>query len=93
VAGAEATDESLSRLAVLVRTDDGFAVAEEDLVRRGPGEALGTRQSGLEGLRLADPLADRDLLVTAREVAAGLASVPEGPAAFVEPLLLRRLRP
>lgn len=89
LAGTGASAEALSRLAVLARTDDGFEVAEEDLRRRGPGEALGTRQSGLPDLRLADPFADGALLVEARETAARL--VAEGTAAaFEEPLLLRR---
>ena len=89
--GGEASEEALSRLAVLGRTDDGFEVAEEDLRRRGPGEALGTRQSGLPDLRLADPLADADLLALARETAARLErEACAGP--FEEPLLLRRAR-
>jgi ATP-dependent DNA helicase RecG len=89
LAGPGASAEALSRLAVLAGTDDGFEVAEEDLRRRGPGEALGTRQSGLAELRLADPLADAGLLVQARETAARLVSGgTAGP--FAEPLLLRR---
>ncbi len=88
LAGAAASSEALSRLSVLARTDDGFAVAEEDLRRRGPGEALGTRQSGLPGLRIADPLSDRDLLERAKELAADLAA--RGSAApFEERLILR----
>ena len=91
VAGSGASDEALSRLAVLAATDDGFAVAEEDLRRRGPGEALGTRQSGLPEFRAADPLADRGLLERARKEARRLTD--EGRLApFEEPLLLRRAR-
>ncbi|MCL4807243.1 MAG: ATP-dependent DNA helicase RecG, partial [Thermoanaerobaculia bacterium] len=89
LAGTGASGEALSRLAVLARTDDGFEIAEEDLRRRGPGEALGTRQSGLPDLRLADVIADGPILVHAREAAARL--VADGAAAaFEEPLLLRR---
>jgi len=88
LAGSGASPEALSRLAVLAGTNDGFAVAEEDLRRRGPGEALGTRQSGLPGLRIADPLADRDLLERAKAVASALAA--RGAAApFEERLILR----
>ncbi len=88
LAGSGASPEALSRLSVLARTDDGFAVAEEDLRRRGPGEALGTRQSGLPGLRIADPLSDRDLLERAKELAAALAARgAAGP--FEERLILR----
>lgn len=50
------------RLAVLARTTDGFRIAEEDLRLRGPGELLGTRQHGLPELRVADLVADGDLL-------------------------------
>ena len=91
LSGEGASPGALSRLAVLARTDDGFLVAEEDLRRRGPGEALGTRQSGLPDFRLADPLADRELLAKAKEVAFVL--VASGLAApFEEQLLLRRAR-
>jgi ATP-dependent DNA helicase RecG len=92
LAGPGASADALSRLAVLDRTDDGFEVAEEDLRRRGPGAALGTRQSGLPEFRAGDPLADRELLATAREMAARLAS--EGRTTpFEEPFFLRRGRP
>ncbi|MBK6404550.1 MAG: DEAD/DEAH box helicase [Holophagales bacterium] len=67
--GEGASAGALSRLSILVRTDDGFAVAEEDLRLRGPGEALGTRQSGLPEFRVADPFSDLDLLAKARELA------------------------
>ena len=89
LAGDEASGEARSRLAVLAATEDGFAVAEEDLRRRGPGEALGTRQSGLPEFRLADPLADRALLTEARDVA-GLLSESGAAAPFETALLLRR---
>jgi ATP-dependent DNA helicase RecG len=48
-------------------TDDGFVIAEEDLRLRGAGEMLGTRQSGMEGFRLADPTVHADLLVAAHD--------------------------
>jgi ATP-dependent DNA helicase RecG len=57
------------RLDVLAATDDGFEIAEQDLELRGPGDAWGTRQSGLPNLKLADPARDRALL----EAAAGAA--------------------
>ncbi|RJP78267.1 MAG: ATP-dependent DNA helicase RecG [Candidatus Zixiibacteriota bacterium] len=60
------TREARDRLAVLEATEDGFAIAEEDLRIRGGGEFFGTRQSGAPDLRLADPLADRELLESAR---------------------------
>jgi ATP-dependent DNA helicase RecG len=58
------------RLSKLRETDDGFAIAEEDLALRGEGEVLGTRQSGLPGFRIARPELHRDLMEAARKDAA-----------------------
>jgi len=62
------------RLAAVASTTDGFRLAEMDLRFRGPGEVLGTRQSGLPPLRFADLLRDIDLLTIARREAASLLS-------------------
>jgi len=87
--GDGASAESRERLAVLARTDDGFVVAEEDLKRRGPGDALGTRQSGIPLFRVGDLVRDGALLRRARGEAAKL--VDSGAdAGFREPLFLRR---
>ncbi len=56
-----------SRLDVMRRTEDGFVIAEEDLRLRGPGEVLGTRQSGLPSFQLADLSVHADLLAAARD--------------------------
>ena len=56
------TDLAKQRLAVLRETSDGFKVAQADLDLRGPGELLGTRQTGLMQMRIADLLRDSDLL-------------------------------
>jgi len=53
------------RLKIMRETEDGFVIAEEDLKLRGAGELLGTRQSGLPELRLADLALHQDLLATA----------------------------
>jgi ATP-dependent DNA helicase RecG len=50
------------RLDTLRQTNDGFAIAEKDLQLRGPGELLGTRQTGLAAFRIADLARDADLL-------------------------------
>jgi len=56
-----------ARLEILRETDDGFRIAEEDLKLRGAGELLGTKQSGLPQLRVADLSYHSDLLATARD--------------------------
>jgi ATP-dependent DNA helicase RecG len=58
-----------SRLAVLRETNDGFVVAQRDLELRGPGELLGTRQTGLPQYRVADLLRDADLMPKVRKTA------------------------
>jgi ATP-dependent DNA helicase RecG len=62
-------DAAKARLSILRESEDGFRIAEEDLRLRGAGEVLGTRQSGLEQFRLADPLVHLDLLAAARDEA------------------------
>jgi len=61
--------ESLKKLKILEGTGDGFQIAEEDLLLRGPGEVLGTAQSGLSDLRFVDFLADTALVREARALA------------------------
>ena len=55
------------RLRILRESEDGFRIAEEDLRLRGAGEVLGTRQSGLPDLRLADLAAHADFIPVARD--------------------------
>ncbi len=66
------SDEARERIETMVRTEDGFAIAEKDLELRGPGDFFGTRQSGLPLLRVADLMRDRDLLEEARREAFAL---------------------
>jgi ATP-dependent DNA helicase RecG len=61
-----------ARLAVLRESNDGFEIARRDLELRGPGELLGTRQTGLAQLRVADLVRDADLLPQVRELAGRL---------------------
>jgi ATP-dependent DNA helicase RecG len=69
LAGREQTEAARQRLAVLERTQDGFEIAETDLRLRGPGEFMGTRQSGLPALRVANLVRDREILEKARRAA------------------------
>ena len=62
------------RLEVMRRTTDGFVIAEKDLELRGPGELLGTRQTGLAGFRVADLVRDAALLPTVHRAAEQLLS-------------------
>ncbi len=57
------------RMTMLCNSNDGFAIAQKDLELRGPGELLGTRQTGLAELKVADLIRDADLLPAVREVA------------------------
>jgi ATP-dependent DNA helicase RecG len=69
VAGKGGTDDARKRLRIMEQTDDGFRIAEEDLVIRGPGEFMGTRQSGLPDFRVANILRDARVLNDARKEA------------------------
>jgi len=73
VAPGRMTDEARARLETMVRTSNGFEIAETDLLLRGPGEFFGTRQSGEMGFHIANPLRDRELLELARREAFALA--------------------
>ena len=55
---------------VMISTNDGFKIAEEDLRLRGPGDFYGVRQSGLPNFRVADIIRDEKLMLKAREDAA-----------------------
>jgi len=63
------TEEAERRLRVMEETSDGFKIAEEDLAIRGPGELLGTQQSGLPDFRVANFVKDIHLLSAARKEA------------------------
>ena len=67
--GGKVSIEAQQRLDAMVRTQDGFKIAELDLEQRGPGEFFGTRQAGMPNLRVANLLRDRDLLEAARKEA------------------------
>ncbi len=85
---AEGEDETvLERLALFARTNDGFALAEADLLARGEGQLFGERQSGLGDLEVASLLRDRRVLEEAREVAGAMLRGGAGrgaPALLIE---------
>lgn len=63
------SDKARARLSLMRETQDGFRLAEADLQQRGPGEILGTRQTGLARLRVADLILDEHWLPLARDLA------------------------
>ncbi len=77
-----------SRLGVLRETNDGFLIAQRDLELRGPGELLGTRQTGLADLKIADLVRDQPLIPQVQKMARFL--MDKHPA-HVEPLIRRWL--
>ena len=60
------SQDSKTRLETMVRSSDGFEIAEVDLKLRGPGDIMGTQQSGILNLRIADIVKDKDILQQAR---------------------------
>ncbi|RLJ69140.1 ATP-dependent DNA helicase RecG [Lacinutrix venerupis] len=60
------SENSKKRIETMVRTNDGFEIAEVDLKLRGPGDIMGTQQSGILNLRIADIVKDNDILQHAR---------------------------
>lgn len=72
--GDPQTEDGVKRLEVMVATQDGFKIAEEDLRLRGPGEFFGTRQSGVPAFRFGDILQDEGLMREARGAAYDLVS-------------------
>ncbi|RTY94983.1 ATP-dependent DNA helicase RecG [Flavobacterium sp. GT3R68] len=60
------SNDSKTRMETMVRTNDGFEIAEVDLKLRGPGDLMGTQQSGVLNLQIADIVRDRDILQLAR---------------------------
>ena len=85
------TEEARARLETMVRTSNGFEIAETDLLLRGPGEFFGTRQSGDLGFHIANPFRDKDLLELARREAFALADDAQQSVSLQR--LLRQLPP
>lgn len=67
--GHKLSSDAKTRLETMVRTSDGFEIAEVDLKLRGPGDMMGTQQSGVLNLRIADIVKDSEILKIARSYA------------------------
>jgi ATP-dependent DNA helicase RecG len=78
IAPGRLSEEGRARLEAMVRTNNGFEIAETDLQLRGPGEFFGTRQSGDLGFQVANPVRDREFLELARTEAFALTENPAG---------------
>jgi ATP-dependent DNA helicase RecG len=89
VAPAHMSEIAKARLDTMVRTTNGFEIAETDLLLRGPGDFFGTRQSGDMGFHVANPLRDKELLESARREAFALSEDPAQKPALN--LILRTL--
>jgi ATP-dependent DNA helicase RecG len=76
--GRALTPEAVRRLKIMLSTEDGFVIAEEDLAIRGPGALLGVMQSGFLRLRFADLRRDADTLIEARADAHALLTADPG---------------
>ena len=74
--GGKVTEEGQRRLDAMVRTNDGFQIAELDLELRGPGEFFGTRQAGMPSFRVANIIRDAQLLEAAKREAAAVLAGP-----------------
>lgn len=72
MSGQKLSNEARTRIETMVRTNDGFEIADVDLQLRGPGDLMGTRQSGMLDLKIADITKDNQLLHLARKEAEGL---------------------
>jgi ATP-dependent DNA helicase RecG len=78
--GDKLGNDARSRIETMVRTNDGFEIAETDLRLRGPGDLMGTQQSGLPEMHIADLVQDGALLQQARQVAMRILDVDPGLA-------------
>lgn len=84
------SNDSKIRMETMVRTNDGFEIAEVDLKLRGPGDLMGTQQSGVLNLQIADIVRDKDILQLARHHAMKILK-DDGPMEKPEHQTLRRV--
>jgi ATP-dependent DNA helicase RecG len=82
--GGKVTEEGQRRLDAMVKTNDGFKIAELDLELRGPGEFFGTRQAGMPSFRVANIIRDGQLLEAAKYEAAAVIAGPNDEISAAE---------
>ena len=82
--GGKVSEDGERRLDAMVRTNDGFQIAELDLELRGPGEFFGTRQAGLPSFQVANLIRDRQLLEVAKREAAAVLAGPNAEISQTE---------
>jgi len=82
--GGKVSEEAQKRLDAMVRTNDGFQIAELDLELRGPGEFFGTRQAGMPNFRVANIIRDAKLLEAAKREAAAVLAGPNSEVSAEE---------
>ncbi len=82
--GGKVSEEGERRLDAMVRSNDGFQIAELDLELRGPGEFFGTKQAGIPSFRVANIIRDRELLEAAKREAAFVINGPNAEISKVE---------
>jgi ATP-dependent DNA helicase RecG len=82
--GSKVSEEGERRLDAMVRTSDGFEIAELDLELRGPGEFFGTKQAGIPSFQVANIIRDRELLEAAKREAAFVISGPNAQISKAE---------
>lgn len=85
------SSEGKTRIDTMVRTNDGFEIAEVDLKLRGPGDMAGTRQSGVEDLKIADLVKDNQLLLLVRQYAERILAQDPGLVSSQNAILWQRL--
>jgi ATP-dependent DNA helicase RecG len=91
--GGKVSEEGERRLDAMVRSNDGFQIAELDLELRGPGEFFGTKQAGIPSFRVANIIRDRQLLEAAKREAAFVFSGPNSEISKEEiDLALKQMR-
>src|ERR1019366_6834647 len=91
--GGKVSEEGERRLDAMVRSHDGFQIAELDLELRGPGELFGTKQAGIPSFRVANIIRDRQLLEAAKREAAFVISGPNSEISKEEiDLALKQMR-